>query len=189
VPAGKVAVVASSAPSHDVMAVIVQNGTNHPVTNTRVRAAVASTDGGAVVASKRTVVVPATLAPGAYGLARVVFRAGGLAADASPRFRVTSSRSTSASDPRSLVAGPLTRSTPMEGAVAQTLSFPVTNPRTRAVSGPITATVMCFNEAGTPVNVTTTTVRRGGLAPGRTATVTARLAQLCPAALVVARSA
>jgi hypothetical protein len=48
---------------------------------------------------------------------------------------------------------------------------------------------MCFNEAGKPVNVTTAKVRAEGLAKGATFTGTVRLAQLCPAALVMARSA
>jgi hypothetical protein len=189
VPVGKVAVVASSAPSDDMVAVIVQNGTDHAVTSVRVRGAVASADGGAAIASRPVAVVPGTLVPGDHGLAAIRFRKGSLALGTSPTFRVTWSRTKSASDPRTLVAGPLTRSVPMEGAVAQTLSFPVTNPGTRAVAGPITATVMCFNEAGAPVVATTTTVRRAGLGAGKSANVTASLAQLCPAAWVAVRSA
>jgi hypothetical protein len=77
----------------------------------------------------------------------------------------------------------------MTGAVAQTLTFPVTNAAKRAAKGPITARVMCFNEARKPVNVTTAKVRTRGLAAGQTVTATVRLAQLCPTALVAARSA
>ena len=54
--------------------------------------------------------------------------------------------------------------------------------------GPVTATVMCFNEAGKPVNLTTAQVRKAGLRSGREATVSIGLAELCPSALVGARS-
>jgi hypothetical protein len=188
-PAGKVAVVAASAPYEDAVAVIVQNGTDHAVTNVRVRGAVTSADGAAAVVSQRAAVVPGTLAPGDDGLAAVRFRKGSVPLGATPTFRVTSSRAKPVSDAHTLVAGPLTRSVPMEGAVAQTLTFPVTNPGHRSVAGPLTATVMCFNEAGAPVVAVTTPVRTAGLGAGKSATVTASLPQLCPAAWVAVRSA
>ena len=57
------------------------------------------------------------------------------------------------------------------------------------MAGPLTATVMCFNEAGAPVVAVTTPVRKTGLGAGKSATVTASLPQLCPAAWVAVRSA
>ena len=63
------------------------------------------------------------------------------------------------------------------------------NPTHRKLRGPIRATVMCFNEAGKPVNLTTAVVRKRGLGAGRDASVSIGLAELCPTALVGARSA
>jgi hypothetical protein len=189
VPAGKVAVVAASAPADGKVAVIVQNGTDHPVAAVRVRGAATSGGGGVATSTRRVAVVPSRLAPGSYGFAALDFRRQGVPAGAELTYRVTARRAASAADPQALGVGALARSAPMSGPVAQTLAFPVTNATGRAAKGPIRATVMCFNEAGKPVNVTTAKVRAEGLAKGATFTGTVRLAQLCPAALVMARSA
>ena len=77
---------------------------------------------------------------------------------------------------------------PTSGKVAQTLTFTVANPTKRVARGPVTATVMCFNEAGKPVNLTTAKVRTAGIAAGKDASVKVGLAELCPTALVGARS-
>src|SRR6478735_8835844 len=63
VPAGAVAVVASSALNCGRVAVIVQNGTDDPVNNVRVAATAARPDGGAVTSVGTAKLVPATLAP------------------------------------------------------------------------------------------------------------------------------
>jgi hypothetical protein len=143
-----------------------------------------------VTSSRRVAVIPGTLAPGGYGLAGLDFRRDGVPIGSEITYRVTSARARarSGADPRGLEVGPITQSTPMTGPVAQTLTFTVTNAAKRAAKGPITARVMCFNEARKPVNVTTAKVRKGGLAAGRTVTATVRLAQLCPTALVAARA-
>ena len=188
VPAGQVGVVASSAPNGSRVAVIVQNGTGGPVDNVRVDATATRPDGGAVTSARTATLVPATLAPGAYGLAVLDFRKEGVAIDSSLSFKVRSTKAASGTDPKLLEVGALTRSAPTTGKVAQTLTFTVANPSKRAVRGPVTATVMCFNEAGKPVNLTAAKVRKAGLGAGRDATVSIGLAELCPTALVGARA-
>jgi hypothetical protein len=187
-PAGQVDVVASSAPNGGRVAVIVQNGTDDPVNNVRVDATAARPDGGAVTSARTATLVPATLAPGEYGLAVLDFRKEGVAIDSTVSFEVRSTKAASGTDPKLLEVGELTRSAPTTGKVAQTLTFTVANPSKRAVRGPVTATVMCFNEAGKPVNLSTAKVRKAGLGAGKDATVSIGLAELCPTALVGARS-
>jgi len=189
VPAGQVGVVASSAPNRDRVAVIVQNGTDSPVNNVRVDATATRPDGGAVTSASTATLVPATLAPGDYGLAVLDFRKQGVAIDSVVAFKVRHTKAASAGDPKLLAVSGLTRTAPTTGKVAQTLTFTVANPTKRAARGPITATVMCFNEAGKPVNLTTAKVRTAGVAAGKDASVKVGLAELCPTALVGARSA
>ena len=185
---GEVSVVASSAPNRSRVAVIVQNGSDGPVNNVRVDAAAARPDGGAVSSASTAKLVPATLAPGQYGLAVLDFRKEGVAIDAAVSFEVRSTKAASGTDPKLLEVGGLTRRAPTTGKVAQTLTFTVANPSSRARRGPVTATVMCFNEAGKPVNLSTAPVRKAGLGAGKDATVSIGLAELCPTALVGARS-
>jgi len=132
--------------------------------------------------------VPATLAPGAYGLAVLDFRKEGVGIDSTVSFRVRSTKASSGTDPKLLEVGAITRRAPTTGKVAQTLTFTVTNPSSRPLRGPVTATVMCFNEANKPVNLSTARVRKAGLGAGKGATVSIGLAELCPTALVGARS-
>jgi hypothetical protein len=186
---GEVAVVAQSAPNHDRVAVIVRNDTTGPVNNVRIDATATRADGGAVTSASTSSLVPATLAPGAYGLAVLDFRQQGVDIDSQLSFTLRSTKTASGTDPKLLEVSELTRSAPMTGKVAQKLTFTVANPSHRAVRGPITATVMCFNEAGKPVNLTTARVRRTGLRAGKDASVSVGLAELCPAALVGARAA
>jgi len=186
---GDVSVVASSAPNRGRVAVIVRNDTTAPVNNVRIDATATRPDGGAVTSASTATVVPATLAPGAYGLAVLDFRKQGVAIDSTVAFKVRHTKAASAVDPKLLVVSGLTRSAPMTGKVAQTLTFTVANPTKRAARGPITATVMCFNEAGKPVNLNTAKVRTAGIAAGKDASVKVGLAELCPTALVGARSA
>ncbi len=185
---GEVSVVASSAANRGRVAVIVQNGTDRPVNNVRVDATAARPDGGAVTSASTAKLVPATLAPGDYGLAVLDFRKDGVAIDSTVSFKVRSTKAASGTDPKLLEVGALTRSAPTTGKVAQTLTFTVANPSSRAVRGPVRATVMCFNEAGKPVNLSTGQVRKAGLRAGKEATVSIGLAELCPTALVGARS-
>jgi hypothetical protein len=185
---GQVAIAASSAPNHGRVAVIVRNDTNAPVNNVRIDATATRPDGGAVTSASTSSVVPATLAPGAYGLAVLDFRKQGVAIDSVVAFKVRHTKAASGIDPKLLVVSGLGRSAPTAGKVAQTLTFTVANPTKRAARGPITATIMCFNEAGKPVNLTTARVRPTGLGAGKAASVSVGLAELCPTALVGARS-
>ena len=186
--AGSVVIAASSAPNRGRVAVIVRNDTTTPVNNVRIDATATRPDGGAVTSANTSSLVPATLAPGAYGLAVLDFRKQGVAIDSVVAFKVRHTKAASAVDPKLLAVSGLTRSAPTAGKVAQTLTFTVANPTKRAARGPITATVMCFNEAGTPVNLTTAKVRSTGVAAGKEASVKVGLAELCPTALVGARS-
>lgn len=185
---GEVSVVASSAANRGRVAVIVRNGTDGPVNNIRVDATAARPDGSAVTAASTAKVVPATLGPGDYGLAVLDFRKDGVAVDSTVSYKVRATEAASGTDPKLLEVGALTRGAPTTGKVAQTLTFTVANPSSRAVRGPVTATVMCFNEAGKPVNLSTARVRTAGLGAGRHATVSMGLAELCPTALVGARA-
>ncbi|MFN8028674.1 MAG: hypothetical protein U0W40_20650, partial [Acidimicrobiia bacterium] len=185
---GTVSVVAQSAPNNGRVAIIVRNDTDGPVNNVRVAATATRADGGAVTSANTKALVPATLAPGAYGLAVLDFRKRGIDLDAQVSFDVRSTKAASGTDPQLLEVSELTRSAPSSGKVAQTLTFTVANPTKRAVRGPVSATVMCFNEAGKPVNLTTARVRRAGLGAGKDASVHVGLAELCPTALVGARA-
>lgn len=186
---GDVSVVAQSAPNNGRVAVIVRNDTDGPVTNLRIDATATRADGGSVTSSHTAALVPATLAPGAFGLAVLDFREQGVQVDSVVSFVVRHTRATSGIDPLLLEVGGLTRSPPRSGKVAQTLTFTVANPSERARRGPVTATVMCFNEAGKPVNLTRARVRRAGLRAGAGASVHVDLPELCPTALVGARAA
>jgi hypothetical protein len=186
---GAVSVVAQSAPNEGRVAIIVRNDTSAPVNNVRVDATATRPDGGSVTSAHTASLLPATLAPGAYGLAVLDFRKQGVQIDSQVSFTVRHTAAPSGTDPKLLEVGQLTRSAPKSGAVAQTLTFTVANPTHHTLRGPLRATVMCFNEAGKPVNLTTARVRTKDLAAGKDATVHVDLAELCPTALVGARSA
>jgi hypothetical protein len=186
---GKVVVATSGAAVDDRVAVIVENGTRHPVRVGSV-IATATRGGGATVTRARTVATyPRVLAPGAYALGVVKFRRDGAPADATLQFRVASRRVRSSTDRRALVTGDFVLSSPMTGAVAQTLGATVTNPSGARTARAPRAVVMCFSEARTPVTLTTARLDVAKLGPKQAATASVPLATLCPAYLVAATSA
>jgi hypothetical protein len=187
-PAGKVAVVASSAPEGGKIAVIVENGASTPVRRVVVVGLATRADGGAVTQTTTRVTVPAVLAPGAIALAALDFGKHGVPRGATFAFRVTSRRAATAGDPGLLEVRDLALSPPLEGAVAQTIAGRVFNTGARTLRGPVRVTAMCFDEARRPVGTTTSTVAVGKLAPGNSVRATVRFATLCPTYLVGARA-
>jgi hypothetical protein len=188
-PTGTVAVVASGAPVDGKVAVIVQNGTAGPVDSVRVRGTATRADGGSATSARTATLVPAVLAPGAYGLGVLDFRKNALAPGAQIAFDVTSSKAKSPTDPALLAVGDFLLSAPLTGSVAQRLDLIVTNPGRRAVRGPLTVTVMCFGESARPVTVATVAVKRSRLGAGKSVPVSVPLASLCPTYQVGARAA
>ena len=137
VPAGKVAVVAPSAPVDGSVAVIVQNGTATPVRNVRVTGFTTTPDGSSATKSSTQSVLPSTLAPDEIALGVVQFRPSAIAADSTLSFRVASRHALSAKDPTALDVGSLVLSPPLTGDVAQLLGVTVTNPSSRDSQGSV----------------------------------------------------
>lgn len=186
VPAGKVAVVASSAAVDNNIAVIVQNGSTKPVRNVRIVGAATTPDGGAVTQGRTAVTVPAVLAPGAIALASLHFPRG-LAPNATITYTVRTTRARTTADPGALTVGDLVLSAPLTGAVAEKLAVTVTNPSKRVVRGRIRIAVMCFDEAGKPSTATSTAMNPGRLRPGASTAASVPLTTLCPTYLVGAQ--
>jgi hypothetical protein len=185
---GKVAVAAAGAPVDDRIAVIVDNGTTRPARVDLVTAT-ATSGGGATVTRARTVTTfPEVLAPGAYALAVLRFRKNGAPADATLKYRVTSTRARSSADPRALAVSDLVLSPPLTGPVAQTLGATVTNPSSTRTARLPRVAVMCLNEARKPVTLTTDRLDVAKLGPAKTAPASVPLATLCPTYLVAATS-
>jgi hypothetical protein len=184
---GKVAVAASSAPVRDRVAFIVVNGTDAPVRVRKVSAVAAQSEGSRVIRATTKAVVPIVLDPGEAGLGEVAFRSGSLRPDATFVWDVDTTRAPTGGDAAALEVSDFVLSLPMTGAVAQTLSFDVANAGSTAVKGPISAQVVCLNEAKRPALVASTTVRRSSVRPGVAVPVTLKLRELCPSYVVAAR--
>jgi len=187
VPTGTVGVAAAAAPVDGKVAIIVQNGTASPVDRVRVRGTTAAPD-GAVVHSRTNTLVPAVLAPGAYGLAALDFKRDS-APGASVSLDVKSSRSKSAADRALLAVGAFDLSAPLAGPSAQRLDLTVINPRGAVVHGPFSVTVMCFTEAARPAVVATSELKLSRLGPGKSVAMSVPLEYVCPTYLVGARAA
>jgi hypothetical protein len=188
-PAGKVAIVASSAPVDGRVAFIVENGTDHPVRIRSVMAGATSASGAAAVRASTRGVTPARLAPGDTAVGQVRWRAGTLEADATVTWKVTVRRIASGADPARLDAGHFVLSPPLVGSTAQTLTFDATNPHDASRFGPLEARVLCLNEASRPVLLVAVDMEYGRLPSGSSTPVIVPMRELCPSYLVAAAAA
>ena len=188
-PNGTVAVAASGAPVDNRVAVIVQNGSTRSVRIESVTATATRGGGATVTRARTTTTFPQVVAPGAYALATIKFRTGGAPVGSTLTFRVTSTPSRSATDPRALAVRGLVLSPPLTGSVAQTLDATVGNVSTTRVARAPRLAVMCFNEARKPVTLTTAHLDVSKLGPGKTAPGQVPLDTLCPTYVVAASSA
>jgi hypothetical protein len=184
---GAVAVVASSAPVKGKIAFVVANGSEQSVRIVRVTALASQTGGAQVLQASTTAVAPLVLAPGEQAIGQVTFRARTLAADASITWRVSARPVTSTTDPSRLAVGNLVLSPPKSGAVAQTLTLDATNSSAKTIKGPLTAQVVCLNEAGRPAVAASTAVERANVRAGATVPLTVKFTELCPSYVVAAR--
>ena len=186
VPAGKVAVVASSAPVNGRVAVIVQNGSTKPVRRLRVTALATRPDGSRATKASTQSLLPSTLGPDAIALGVVEFRPRDLAADATLSYKVASARAPSGKDPTVLDVGSFVLSPPMAGDVAQTLDVTATNASSHG-QGPARRPGDVFRRISAPVAVRRYPSKKSKLAPGASATITVKLHELCPSYLVAAK--
>jgi hypothetical protein len=184
--ASTVAVAASSAPVDDAIAVLVRNGTTHPVNHLRVSAIAVAPDGGSAAKAKAVDVVPGALAPGDLALARLAFHHHELPAGAKITYAVKSKQAASGTDPGTLAVQDLQLGPPLIGSPAQRLTMTLANAGRRTVAGPVTATVVCFGEAATPSFAVTAAVKKARVKAGHTLPLTVDLDDLCPSYLVAA---
>ena len=184
-----VAVVAHSAPVGADVAIVVRNGTTHPVDNIKVAAIAKAPGGGSVVRATATALAPDTLATGALAIGKLDFGKADLPSDTTFSFKVTSTRAKSGTHQNMLEVREALLSRPMEGPVAQELAVTVANLGVKTFSGRIQVTVMCFGEARNPAFVTTTRVKKVRVASGATTPATVNLPELCPTYLIGARGA
>jgi hypothetical protein len=182
--ATKVTVAANSAPVGADVAVLVRNGTAQSVDHVKVRATAEAPGGGTVARASTALLVPGTLAPGGLGIGNLRFGGADLAAGTTFSFAVTSRRAAHKRRETALEVREALLSRPMEGPVAQQMAVTVANVGTKAYSGPVTVTVMCFGEARNPAFVTTETVKKAKVAAGATTPVTVGLELLCPKYMV-----
>jgi hypothetical protein len=187
VPAGTVAVVASSAPVAGRVAVIVQNGTTAPVRSVRVTALATHADGSRATKLTTQSVLPSTLAPDAIALGVFKFRPSDLSAGVTLSYKVKSGRAPSGKDPTSLDVGSFVLSPPLVGDPAQTLDVTVTNPSSHAVKGPVEVRVTCFGESARPAVSVDAKSKKSKLAAHASAHVVVKLHELCPSYLVAAK--
>lgn len=185
-PAGKVGVVAASAPVGGRVAVIVQNGTTAPVQNVRVTALATRPDGGRATKVSTQSLLPATLVPEAIALGVLEFRPRDVPVNSTFTYKVTSRRARSSNDPTALAVGSFVLSPPLAGDVAQTLDVSVMNPSSRAINGPLEVRVTCFGESARPSFAVDTRVKKSKLAAGASTNTTVKLHELCPSYLVAA---
>lgn len=186
VTAGKVAVVASSAPVDGRVVVIVQNGTANTVRKVRVTALATRSDGGRATKVSTDDLLPSILTPNAIALGALEFRPGDVPPGATLSFEVKSGRAPTDDDPTALEVGSFVLSARLAGKVAQTLDVTVTNPSARTINGPLDVRVMCFGEARRPAFAVDTVAKKSKLARRASASTTVKLRQLCPSYLVAA---
>ena len=186
---GQVAVVASSAPVDNRVAVVVQNGTSKPVRSVKVTAFATRPDGGLATRAVTDDLVPSTLAPGAIAIGAVDFRPRPIPSNAVVTFAVKSGRAPSSDAPTALDVGQFVLSPPKEGKVAQTLDVTLTNPGARTVRGPIDVVVVCFGESSRPTVPALSTMPKAKVRSRASTRATVKLRSLCPTYLVAAHGA
>jgi hypothetical protein len=184
-PSGRVAVVSSSPPFQNMVAVAVRNGSSASVDRLKVSMTVRGPDGKVVGRGSTTTIVPSALNPNEIAVGSVRLERG-VPAGAKYEFEVTSHRLRNKAS--SLAPTATALSAPMVGSVAQQLTGSVSNAGRRRAPGPVVVVALCVNQAGHPVLTGSSTVARRGLAAGASTPFTINFPALCPAYLVGARS-